>query len=99
MPRLHPNLAELCRAKVADLHLALADPNSRTEAIEIIRSLIERVDVRPARGKEIEIELTGDIVSMLGLGLDASPDHKKTAPKGAAVLAMHQSSVKALART
>jgi site-specific DNA recombinase len=31
-PRLHPNLAELYRRKVADLQSALADPESRSEA-------------------------------------------------------------------
>ena len=42
-PRLHPNLAELYRRKVADLQTALADPATRTEALEILRGLIERV--------------------------------------------------------
>ena len=42
-PRLHPNLAELYRRKVADLQTALADPNTQTEALEIPRGLIERV--------------------------------------------------------
>jgi hypothetical protein len=47
-PRLHPNLAEVYRKKVADLQTALADPATHTEALEILRALIERVDVRPA---------------------------------------------------
>jgi hypothetical protein len=42
-PRLHPNLAEIYRRKVADLQAALAEPGTQTEALEILRGLIERV--------------------------------------------------------
>jgi site-specific DNA recombinase len=35
--RLHPDLAVLYRQKVAVLHTALADPEPRTEALELIR--------------------------------------------------------------
>ena len=42
-PRLHPNLAEVYRRKVADLQTALADPNTQTEALEILRGLIVSV--------------------------------------------------------
>ena len=59
-PRLHPNLAEVYRTKVANLHLAIADPATQTEAVEIIRTLIERVVVTPGEGKGFEIELIGD---------------------------------------
>jgi hypothetical protein len=49
-PRLHPNLAEVYRRKVADLQTALADPKTQTEALEILRGLIERVVLHPASG-------------------------------------------------
>jgi hypothetical protein len=35
-PRFHPNLAQLCRRKVADLRTLLADPDVRPEAVEIL---------------------------------------------------------------
>ena len=90
LPRIHPNLSEIYRAKVADLHLALADPATRTEAIEIIRALIERVELHPMKGGGFEIELVGDIANMIKLGTDA----KKTAPNGVGVLDMYRRSVK-----
>ena len=93
LPRLHPNLAELYRAKVADLHSALTDPAYRTEATEIIRTLIERVEVHPTEGKGFEIELVGDIANMIELGLET----KKPAPGGAGVLGLYRSSVKVVA--
>ena len=65
-PQLHPNLAELYRAKVADLHQALAEPETRTEAIEIMRELIESVTLRPI-DKGFEIELVGEIAKMITL--------------------------------
>lgn len=63
-PRLHPNLASVYADRVAHLHEALADPTSRDEALAILRSLIERVVVRPAEhSKAFEIELVGEIAN------------------------------------
>ena len=57
-PRLHPNLAEIYRKKVGSLQEALSDPETRSEAIEILRGLIERVAVSAAEGG-FTIELVG----------------------------------------
>ena len=65
-PRLHPKLAEVYRTIVADLHVALSDPNARTEAAEILRGLIDRVTVRNDPHGHV-VELTGDIVNLLTL--------------------------------
>ena len=65
-PRLHPKLAELYRTIVADLHVALSDPNARTEATEILRGLIDRVTVRNDPHGHV-VELTGAIVKLLTL--------------------------------
>jgi hypothetical protein len=65
-PRLHPKLAEVYRATVADLHAALNDPEARAEAAEILRGLIERIKVRDDPNGHV-IELTGDIVKLLTL--------------------------------
>ena len=65
-PRLHPNLAELYRKKVANLQDALADPATQTEALEILRGLIERVSFRTDENA-FEIELVGEIANMVRL--------------------------------
>jgi hypothetical protein len=65
-PHLHPKLAEVYRAIVADLHVALSDPNARTEAAEILRGLIDRITVRNDPYGHM-VELTGDIVKLLTL--------------------------------
>jgi site-specific DNA recombinase len=69
-PRLHPNLAELYRQKVAALHAALADPVLGPEAMERIRSLIERVVLVPEAGA-LRIDLEGQVGAILGLCADA----------------------------
>jgi site-specific DNA recombinase len=66
VPRLHPKLAEVYRATVADLHAALSDPDARTEAADILRGLVERITVRDDPNGHV-IELTGDIVKLLTL--------------------------------
>ena len=49
---------------------ALADPGLHTEALGLIRGLIERVEVHPAEGG-FHIELTGEIASMMTLSAGA----------------------------
>jgi hypothetical protein len=68
--RLHPNLAQLYRERVADLHHALADPEHHAEALELIRSLIARVELHPAEGG-FRIELVGEIANMVTLSAGA----------------------------
>ncbi len=67
--RLHPNLAEVYRAKVAELHRALEDPSIRDEALHILRGLVERIVITPAAEEAGEtIELVGAIARMVALG-------------------------------
>src|SRR5882724_9729589 len=91
-PRLHPNLAEVYRRKVADLQSALADAGTQTEALEILRGLIERVALHPA-DKGFEIELIGEIAAMVNLGAQTKP----AGPKGSAVPDVYRRSVKVVA--
>ena len=65
--RLHPKLADIYRQKVAKLHDLLANDATRTEAIEIIRSLIDTVTFRPGPNSRLEIELVGDLAQMVHL--------------------------------
>ena len=68
--RRHPNLPQGYRTKVEHLLEALADPAIRDEAFEILRGLIERAVVHPGDDGP-QIELVGEIVRMVELGLDA----------------------------
>jgi hypothetical protein len=90
--RLHPNLAEIYRRKVADLQAALADSKGQAEALEILRGLIERVVLHPAE-KGFEIELVGEIAAMVDLGAQG----KAAGPKGSAVHEAYRCSVKVVA--
>jgi DNA invertase Pin-like site-specific DNA recombinase len=69
--RLHPNLAELYRKKVAGLQDALVDPATKTEALEILRSLIDRVSVSAGENGFFTIELVGEIANMVRLSAGA----------------------------
>ncbi len=90
-PRLHPNLAELYHQKVANLQEALAVPDTRTEALEILRSLIERIVLHPAESG-LEIELIGEIAAMIDLGTN-----KKAGSFEPAVPEAYRRSVKVVA--
>jgi site-specific DNA recombinase len=67
MPRLHPNLAEIYRQTVSDLHATLNRDDARTEAAGILRGLIDEVRLVPESG-ELAIELRGDLAEILALG-------------------------------
>jgi hypothetical protein len=45
--RMHPNLAGLYRKKIESLREALADEETRAEALDILRTLIEAVLIHP----------------------------------------------------
>lgn len=79
--RLHPNLAGLYRQKIEALKAALDNEDIRTEALTIIRRLIEAVVVHPA-GQSYEIELIGEIAGMVEIALGITD--KKAAPGRAA---------------
>ena len=85
-PRLHPNLAEIYRKKVGGLQEALSDPETRPEAIEILRGIIERVAISAAKDG-FTIELVGEIANMVGLS--TGPESRKIGP--------YRSSVKVVA--
>ena len=71
--RLLPNLGEFYRSKVADLKSAVADPETRTEALEILRGLVERVVLHPVEGTKMGVTvgpanvLTADVAADNGV--------------------------------
>ena len=79
-PLLHPALATNYRNKVACLEHALRAPDTHREAFEIIRGLIDCVQLMPIGG-ELEVELRGDLAAILALSESArasrySPENK-----------------------
>ncbi len=62
----HPNMAELYRRKVAELQSLLTDETARPQAMEIIRSMIERIEVHAGeeRGKP-DVILVGALAQIL----------------------------------
>jgi site-specific DNA recombinase len=65
-PYIHPNLAEMYRQKVADLHVALDKDDCRQEAMELIRSLIDNITLTPKNGS-LKITLNGELAGILAL--------------------------------
>ncbi len=77
-PRLHPNLAEIYRQKVAELQFALGAPVNGTAVLEATRALIDRVVLHEGdEGEGLVIELIGEIASMVSLALD-KPNARQT---------------------
>ena len=67
--RIHPNAADLYIAKVGNLRQALNKGDSRSEAAQILRSLIEEIRLHPIDG-ELRIELVGDLARLIGFASD-----------------------------
>jgi hypothetical protein len=78
--RLHPNLAGLYRKKVAVLEQALADPEIKTEAAEVVRSQIERITLTPNTDGGLDIQLHGDLARILWLCEEGSRKSKRPGP-------------------
>ena len=70
--RLHPNAAEVYRAKVARLEESLNAPEIRMEAAEALRSLISRIVLTPDASAPdgVAAELHGDLATILRLAAD-----------------------------
>jgi site-specific DNA recombinase len=66
-PLLHPEMATICRAKLTELAKALQEPDSRSEATEALRGLVDAIVLTPDEGCEaLQIELRGNLAAMLG---------------------------------
>ena len=51
-PLLHPGMARIYRTKVMELAKALQQPESRIEATEALRGLVDAIVLTPAAGAE-----------------------------------------------
>jgi site-specific DNA recombinase len=63
-PLLHPSMADLYRSKVEDLAAALQREETRLEASEMLRGLIDSIVLMPEKG-QLRIELRGNLAAML----------------------------------
>jgi site-specific DNA recombinase len=63
---IHPNLPDLYRRKVAKLQQLVSDEATRPQAVEIVRSLIDRVEVHPGRERgKCELTVVGALAQIL----------------------------------
>jgi hypothetical protein len=60
------------RQKVATLHELLGSDATRSEAVEIIRSLVDQVTFRATADGALEIELVGHLARMVHLAQNSS---------------------------
>jgi site-specific DNA recombinase len=63
-PLLHPSMADLYRTKIEELAAALQREDTRTEASEMLRGLIDAIVLMPEKG-QLRIELRGNLAAML----------------------------------
>ncbi len=63
-PLLHPNLAKYYHDEIAALHDQLGNAETRTRAAQMLRSLVERIELVP-NGDELAIVLRGDLAAIL----------------------------------
>ncbi|MCC7415738.1 MAG: recombinase family protein [Acidobacteria bacterium] len=63
-PLLHPSMADLYRSKVEELAAALQREDTRLEASESLRGLVESIVLTPRNG-QLGIELRGNLAAML----------------------------------
>ncbi len=63
-PLLHPSMADLYRSKVEQLAAALQREDTRLEASEMLRGLIDSIVLTPEKG-QLRIELRGNLAAML----------------------------------
>jgi site-specific DNA recombinase len=64
---LHPNMATQYREQVENLAIVLNREENRGEAADILRSLVDRIELRPNQLGKLEIDLYGDLAGILSL--------------------------------
>jgi hypothetical protein len=71
---LHPNMGAEYRKQVAALAQVLNREENRGEAADILRSFVDRIELRPNQQGMLEIDLHGDLAGILTLaGKKARP--------------------------
>jgi hypothetical protein len=65
-PLLHPNLAAVCRRRVAALIDSMVLNGRRAQAMELIRTLVNEVRLTPEEGRR-QVARRGKLAKVLGL--------------------------------
>ena len=79
---LHPNLGDLYRRKVQEMGQLLIEEATRPQAMEVIRSLIMRIEVAPGTKRgETKVTLYGALAAILDFAIEAQ-NTKATANGG-----------------
>ena len=79
--RIHPNIASYYVDKVRGLRDGLTQADTREEASGIIRGLVDEIRLHPIDGK-LQIELKGDLATLVGFADQYDPDTKKPGSTG-----------------
>ncbi len=76
---LHPGLSDIYARKVANLAATLNAPDTRSEAADLLRSLIDRIVLHPDADAPNghEIELFGELVAILSFRVGELPETPK----------------------
>ena len=62
----HPNMAELYRRKISELQSLLSDETARSQTMEIIRSMVDRIEVHAGKERsKPEVILVGALAEIL----------------------------------
>ena len=62
---MHPNIGQLYQRKISEISQLLSDQASREEAISLIRSLIERIDITPGeKHGQPQVQLVGGLAAI-----------------------------------
>ena len=68
LPDIHPGIAKLYRQKVDSLIESLNAEETRTEAAEAVRSLLDKVIIKwDAESQDHRVEIQGEFAALLGL--------------------------------
>ena len=82
--RLHPNMAEYYRTQIADLRAALTEAGGRMQAAEIVRKLVDRIELSPvvrSGRKTLSVSLYGRLAGILAMATKAkAPLDESDAP-------------------
>jgi hypothetical protein len=74
LPCIHPNVAEIYRAKIQRLDDALARPDDAREAAQAMRGLIDKIVLTPGKKRgEVKAELYGELAAILALTSGQKP--------------------------
>jgi site-specific DNA recombinase len=76
----HPNVPDLYRRKVADLRQLLEDDTTRPQAVETIRSLVDRIEISPGQPRgRCEVLVVGALTQVLAFAHERKGASKRQA--------------------